>query len=176
VRYEAVASATGVFNCPVASCVGEADTKWKLRRHFYDRHPLDETTICREGTKRRVQREAAVSAAQSLDLVFTAYDVELEKVKVFKYLGRLLAYDDNDMRAVRINIKKARKSWRILPRLLRAESISPQVCGMFYKAVVLAILLFGSEIWALTPSAMKCLEGLHIRVAYRMARVNRPRK
>ncbi|KAL7523823.1 hypothetical protein ACHAXR_000346, partial [Thalassiosira sp. AJA248-18] len=120
-----------------------------------------------------MQREAAASAARSLDVVFTAYDEELERVEVFKYLGRLLAFDDNDMRAVRNNLKKARKSWRMLSRLLRAESIGPRVCGMFYKAVVQAVLLFGSETWALTPSAMKCLEGFHIRSAYRMARVNR---
>jgi hypothetical protein len=36
-----------------------------------------------------------------------AYGDELERVEVFKYLGRLLAYDDNDAWAVRGNIKKA---------------------------------------------------------------------
>ncbi|KAL7524098.1 hypothetical protein ACHAXR_001561, partial [Thalassiosira sp. AJA248-18] len=92
------------------------------------------TEICRVGNDRRLQREAAVSSARSLDVVFTAYDEELERVEVFKYLGRLLAFDDNDMRAVRANIKKARKSWRMLSRLLRAESIPPRVCGMFFKA------------------------------------------
>ncbi|KAL7537800.1 hypothetical protein ACHAXR_008089 [Thalassiosira sp. AJA248-18] len=135
------------------------------------------TDICRVGTKRRVQREAAVSSARSLDVVLTAYDDELERVEVFKYLRRLLAFDDNDMRAVRGNIKKACKSWRMLSRLLRAESIPSRVCGMFYQAVVQAILLFGSETWALTPSTMNsCLKGFHIRSTYRMARVNKPRK
>ena len=38
----------------------------------------------------------------------TAYGVELERVEVIKYLGRLLAYKDNDTRAVRGNIKKVR--------------------------------------------------------------------
>jgi hypothetical protein len=28
--------------------------------------------------------------------MFTAYGAELERVEVFTYLGRLLAYDDND--------------------------------------------------------------------------------
>ena len=44
------------------------------------------------------------------------------------------------------------------------------VCGMF------PALLFGSETWVLTTSAMKVLAGFHIRATYRMARVNKPRK
>ncbi|EJK72322.1 hypothetical protein THAOC_06156, partial [Thalassiosira oceanica] len=39
---------------------------------------------------------------------FTAYGETLERVEVFKYLGRLMAMDDNDMHAVRHNLKKAR--------------------------------------------------------------------
>ena len=50
------------------------------------------------------------------------------------------------------------------------------VCMMFYKAVVQAVLLFGSETWVLTPSAMKVLAGFQIRSAWRMARVNKPSK
>jgi hypothetical protein len=134
------------------------------------------TKLCREGREKKVQREAAADAARALNVVFTAYDVELERVEVFKYLGRLLAMDDNDVQAIRANLKKARKCWKMLSRFLRAENMDARVCGMFYKAVVQAVLLFGSETWVLTPSAMKVLAGFHIRSAYRMARVNKPRK
>ena len=40
---------------------------------------------------------------------------------------------------------------------------------MFYRATVQAVLLFGSETWNLAPSAMKLLEGFHVRAARRMA-------
>ena len=40
---------------------------------------------------------------------------------------------------------------------------------MFYKATVQAVLLYGSETWSLSPSSMKCLEGFHIRAAWRMS-------
>ena len=97
-------------------------------------------------------------------------------MEVFKYLGRLLAMDDTDTQAIRGNLKKSRKVWKMLSRLLRGENMEPRVCGMFYKAVVQAVLLFGSETWVLTESAMRCLEGFHLRLAYRMARVNKPKK
>ena len=70
------------------------------------------TPSCHRMAERRVQREAAVVAAKSLDVSFTAYGEELQRVEVFKYLGRLMAQDDNDMQAVRSNLRKARKCWQ----------------------------------------------------------------
>ena len=58
---------------------------------------------------------------------------------------------------------------------MRAENASPRVCGMFYKATVQSILLFGSETWNLSPVSLKSLEGFHIRAAWRMAG-KRPQK
>ena len=39
---------------------------------------------------------------------------------------------------------------------------------MFYKATVQAILLYGSATWNLTPTALRSLEGFHLRAARRM--------
>lgn len=128
----------------------------------------EQTMLCRQGTARRKQHMAAERAAQAMGETFTAYGIELEQVEVFKYLGRLVSYDDNDARAVRHNLRKAMRSWARLSRVLRAENASPRVNGLFYKATIQAILLFGSETWNLSPSAMKCLEGFHVRAARRM--------
>ena len=91
-----------------------------------------------------------------------------ERVEVFKYLGRLLSMDDNDAQAVQTNLKKARKCWKMLSWLLRAENMPAWVGGMFYKAVVQAVLLFGSKTWVLTPPTLKMLLGFHVRCAYQM--------
>ena len=204
VVHKAHASADGTYYCPVPGCVGKATTKLTLRRHFGLRHPSDYVDIagegclpkcercghqvsllaighrntknCQEGYERRVQHKAAVDAARTLEQTFTAYGEELERVEVFKYLGRLLAYDDNDAQAVRASLKKARKCWGRISRVLRAENASPRVCGMFYKATVQAILLFGSETWNVTPAMQKRLEGFHTRAAYRMVRKNKPKR
>ena len=128
-----------------------------------------ETALCKDGVARKVQYAAAERAHTALQQTFTAYGAELERVEVFKYLGRLLAYDDNDARAVRGNLKKARGVWARLSRTIRAENASPRACGTFYKATVQSILLFGSETWNLSPQSLKCLEGFHLRAAWRMA-------
>ena len=90
-------------------------------------------------------------------------------MEVFKYLGRLLAYDNNDSQAVWGNLKKVRGVWARLSRTMRTENASPRVCGVFYRATVQSILLFGSETWNLSPVSLKSLEGFHIRAAWRMA-------
>jgi hypothetical protein len=128
-----------------------------------------ETALCKDGVARKVQHAAAERAHLALSQMFTAYGEELERVEVFKYLGRLLAYNDNDTQAVRNNLKKARDIWARLSRTIRAENAPPRVRGVFYKATVQLILLFGSETWNLLPVSLKSLEGFHIRAAWHMA-------
>ena len=95
---------------------------------------------------------------------------------MFKYLGRLLAQDDDDVQAVRQQICKAWGTWARVGQVLRGENAAPCVAAMFYKAVVQSVLLYGSETWNLTETVLARLEGFHIRAAYRMARVHKPRK
>ncbi len=42
---------------------------------------------------------------------------------------------------------------------------SRSIAVVTYKAVVQAVLLFGSETWKLSPASLKSLEGFHIRAA-----------
>ena len=59
---------------------------------------------------------------------------------------------------------------------MRTEAVPPRTSGMFYIAVVQAVLLYGSETWNVTPSSLKALEGFHLKAAWRMAIVNKPRR
>ena len=89
-------------------------------------------------------------------------------MKVFKYLRRLIAFDDDDTQAVRGNLAKARRVWARISRVLRAENASARVCGMFYKATVQSVPLFGSKTWVLLPATLQCLKGFHVKAARRM--------
>ena len=57
------------------------------------------TKECQIGVERKLQRESAVNMALALRRQFTVHGDVLECVEVFKYLGRLLAQDD-DVQAV----------------------------------------------------------------------------
>jgi len=98
-------------------------------------------------------------------------------VEVFKYLGRLLVQDDDDIQAIHAQLRKARGTWAHVGQVLRAENVPPRIAVEFYKAVVQAVLLYGSEMWVLSTAALASLEGFHIRAAYRMAAVrHKPRR
>ncbi len=103
----------------------------------------------------RLQHEAAARSQQALQQDFFCGGDELE----------------NDTQAMRSNIEKARRCWARISRVLRrTENATAQVSGVFYKATVMAVLLFGSETWSLAPSSsLKRLEGFHLRAAWRMA-------
>ncbi len=122
-----------------------------------------ETAMCRDGVAGKAQHAAAERAHLALHLKFTANGKELERVKVFKYLGRLSAYNNNDTRAVRGNLKKVQGIWARLSCTIRAENASPHVCCIFYKATMQSILLFESKTWNLSPVSFKSLDGFHIR-------------
>jgi hypothetical protein len=61
--------------------------------------------MCKDRVARKVQYAPAEHAHKALQQTFMAYGAELERVEVFKYLDRLLAYDNNDAQAVRGNLK-----------------------------------------------------------------------
>ena len=127
------------------------------------------TELCKRGWERKRQHAAAVRSQEALERSFTAYGEELERVEVFKYMGRLIAYDDADTQAMRSNLRKAPWGcWARILRVLRAENAAARTCGMFYKATVQAVLLYGSETWNLSPTSVKRLEGFHIRATWRM--------
>ena len=139
---------------------------------FYPRHVT--TKECKVGEEQRRQREATVTSALALRQDFSIHGDVLEQVEVFKYLGRLLAQDNNDIRAICAQLKKARGTWACVGQFLWSKNAAPRVAAMFYNAVVQAVLLYGSETWVLSPTAMACLEGFHICAAYRMAKKNKP--
>ena len=61
-------------------------------------------TCCRVTAARRQYMVTAKSRA-SLRQAFSTYGELLKAVRQFKYLGRAVAYDNNDTQAVRRNIK-----------------------------------------------------------------------
>jgi hypothetical protein len=127
------------------------------------------TELCKERWCQRVQHETTATAQLSFEMRFFAYGEELQRVEVFEYQGRLLLHDDNDTQAMRANLAKARRCWARVSQVLRSENASSKVCGVFYKATIQAVLLFGSETWNLAPLGMACLEGFHLRAAWQMS-------
>jgi hypothetical protein len=83
------------------------------------------TKECKMGMARRHQRDIAVQSALALRQQFTVHGDVLERVEVFRYLGRLLLQDDDDIQAVRSQLCKARGTWARVGQVLRRENAPP---------------------------------------------------
>jgi hypothetical protein len=192
------------IQCPYPGCPGALSSPYMLPCHFRDLHPKDTVEIPREGSflqcerctmqcnpqyprhiytqvcllgaEQRTQRDSAVSAALALCKLFHVEREVLEKVYLFRYLGRVLAQDDDDVRAVRQQIKKARGIWARVGQVLMADNTPPKTSTKFYKAVMQSVLLYGNKTWNLTTTALAWFEGFHIRAAYRMAEKHKLKK
>jgi hypothetical protein len=134
------------------------------------------TQECQTGVERKLQRELAVRSTLALRHQFSVHGDVLERVEVFKYLGRLLVQDDNDAQAIHLQLQKAWGVWSHVGQVLHRENTAPKIAARFYKAVVQAILLYGSKTWNLANSALARLEGFHVCAAYKMARKHRPKR
>jgi hypothetical protein len=114
------------------------------------------------GMARQQQQEAAVASALALCHQFTVHGDALEKVEVFKYLSRMMAQNNSNVQSMQYQLHKARGTWARVGKVLRSENATPWVAAKFYKAVVQAVLLYGSKTWNLTKAVLAQLEGYHV--------------
>ena len=96
---------------------------------------------------------------------FRAQDHVLERVEKFKYLSRLLLPDDSDWQEVAGNICKVGRKLERFYCMLIQEGSDPWLYRWFYVAVVKYVVLFGSEIWVVTPCILRGVGSLHNQAA-----------
>ena len=114
---------------------------------------------CKKLQKKRANVEAALIQNAVDDMRFTIRGEDIERLKEFKYLGRILDENDNDKKCILAQLRKARGLWRRLVKILKREGAEPFQMGRFYVGIVQAILLYGSESWTISLLEMEALEG-----------------
>ena len=125
-----------------------------------------QTAECIKWTKIQKDREAdKVNKKKIAETIFYVQGVPIETVSEFKYLGRVVKNDDDDWPAVNQNVKKATATWGRICKILSKEGANPKVMATVYKAVVQAVLLYGSESWVLSLAMETKLQSFHRRCA-----------
>ena len=69
----------------------------------------------------------------------------LERVRTFRYLGRILSDNDDDSPCVQANLKRARQRWNSVAKILKVEGANAKCMSKFYMTVVQAVLLYGFD-------------------------------
>ncbi len=132
------------------------------RRHI-------DSGICLRLQHRHHLQQQATAIQHAREITFQVDGTPLDTVDYFKYLGRIMAASNNDWPAFHKNPQKAKEKWALIARPLLKTGVAPRVVGMFCKAIVQAVLLYGCETWVITPKLLKALEGFHHRMARRIS-------
>jgi hypothetical protein len=178
--------------CPVPGCGATIARRYGMRRHFMFQHPLaavhfpdegplvecnicamkvpdlakhENSQLCARAKTRATKREQLEANKEATKVTFKVNGQPIETVSEFKYLGRVLSNNDSDWTAIRANIQKARKRWGQVAQILSKQGARSCTMAYFYKAVVQAVLLYGSESWVITERMWKVLNGFHNRCA-----------
>ena len=80
-----------------------------------------ETALCRRGMESKWRRLEEEKDWEGMERALTSYGVPLSQVTSFKYLGQVLAAEDNDWPAVVRNLRRARKKWVWITWVLSRE-------------------------------------------------------
>jgi hypothetical protein len=179
--------------CPVPECQGNYLSRQSMRTHFQHRHWNDVIVIqeegllpkcerclqftstaltqrhrnsktCAAGFARKQRRLQQLTYEEGESTTIRINGTPIENVDSFRYLGRILTATGDDSLAVVFNLKKARTTWRRIQTILRHPGSDPKTSANFYKAVVQAILLYGSETWNITNQSITLLNGFHNNV------------
>ena len=176
--------------CPVKGCCGGGSDKFGIYRHFCTRHPKAKIIVEQDGELNRCElcgmftadvqkhqksktceklrgrrkHEKLLAEQQKADGVsFTVYGKRLERVREFKYLGRIIDEGDCDSNCIRKQVQKARRQWNCIAKILKREGANSVTMAKFYMAIVQAVLLYGADSWVITTRDWKYLESFHNR-------------
>jgi hypothetical protein len=185
--------------CPIDKCKYETCKPASMRQHFRNTHIEDIIIIeeegllsrcekcgifqknvgekhqqskqCRSNTEDRlIKLRQKENERLAKETVFTVNNVAVENVKEFKYLGRIVTHEDDDMKAVDHNIKRASVAWARLQKLLcKGKMKNPRSATSIYKTVIQAVLLYGSETWKMSQAIIIKLNNFHRRCARHIA-------
>ena len=189
-RFSVHVSNNTINKCPVPGCTGGSRDKFGMYRHFCLRHPeativipedgelqrcnlcgmfaMDmgrhqKTSTCKKGRGRRGNEMLQDKQAEAEKVTFRVYGEELERVREFRYLGRILTEDDDDTINIVEQLRRARQKWNSIAKILKREGANAKTMAKFYMAVVQAVLLYGAESWTITTRNWTKLQSFHRR-------------
>ena len=77
---------------------------------------------------------------------------------MFSYLGKTVTLNNNDWEALYINLKKTKRIWGVVAKVLVKMGEPIKAREMVNKVVVQAPILYVSEIWVMMDVMMTVLE------------------
>ena len=126
-----------------------------------EKHLLSKT--CEKIFNRRRNEDLQDKQVMADEIKFYIQGEEIERVREFKYLGRILTDNDDDTKCIDNALAKARRQWNCIGKMLKREGANAEIMGRFYITIVMSVLLYGSESWTITGKNLVKLKSFHNR-------------
>ena len=101
--------------------------------------------MCGRGADQKRRRLDANADWVASGMEFQDHKKILENMDTFKYIGRMLSFDDINCNDIVRNLHIVRRKWERFSRLFGWEGDDSRTYGRFYVSVVQYVLIFGSE-------------------------------
>ena len=86
----------------------------------------------------------------------------LEATTTFSYLRYMVTFNNINWEALYRNLWYAQSQWELMAMFLEKKASQVKAQVVMYKAVVQAVIIFGSKIWVFMDPMMKVMEGFNI--------------
>ena len=142
-------------------------TSYANTAHMRDLRSMPGKTKCMAVSKCASQRPYC--RKDTLDI--SVEGLPIEQVSNFTYLGAIISADGTIDKELSSRIQKASGVFYQLSRIWYSRNIKTLTKVRVYKAAVLTILLYGSEVWNTTQAQMKRFEVFHQRCLRRILKI-----
>ena len=133
-----------------------------LRTRDLQKHQRSRT--CQQAQRKRMNEKKQDKQYNAGKVQFTVNGKQLQRVKQFRYLGRIFTDNDDDSICIQENLRSARSRWNSIAKILKNEGANAKVMAKFYITIVQAVLLYGADTWVVTKRDMTRLNSFHKRV------------
>ena len=130
----------------------------------------------KKGEERHIRRETLQLCFEASRVLFHINAETVLPPEVFPYLRRTIAYNNIDWGVVYLNLRKARRWWGMVARLLERTGAMVRAQGDLYKVVMQSVMLCGSENWVVIGDILRVLAGLHHWLAWRITGMTEKRE
>ena len=99
---------------------------------------------CKQGEEMRLRRDTLQRCFKAGRVSFQINAKTLPTSEAFPYSGRTIAYNNSNWSEVYLNLRKSRRGWGMIERVLKSTGSTVQSQGAMYKAVAQLLLPYGS--------------------------------
>ncbi|XP_050431417.1 uncharacterized protein LOC126839986 [Adelges cooleyi] len=111
-------------------------------------------------------------APAEMQIIINKYQMRINSVSSFKYLGSLITSDGKSSQEIKQRIGQAKAAFIKKKKILVSQKISREIKKTFLRTFVWSVALYGCETWVINEKEKRSLEAFEMWCWRRMEKIN----